>query len=176
MFKSLFAAALISACAVAQQSSAPQQETPKADLRPALAPNTDSRRFVFALDELDHGRKLNSRSFELLCREGQDSTLKAGSRLPMGQPNVTSYIDVGLNIRAHYNLRADNRLDTRIEFDMSNVATADSAKPDTVAPIIRQNRSEISATITPETPTVLDTIEDLSSGHTYQLTLTAKSR
>jgi hypothetical protein len=178
ILKCLFAVALISACAVAQQSAAPQQETPKTNPRPAPAPNTDSRRFVFVLDELDHGRKLNSRSFEVLCREGQDSALKSGSRLPLySGPTSFQYYDVGLNVRAHYNLRADNRLDTRIEFDMTNVAGETSKPSDTrEQPVIRQNRSEISATITPEAPTLLDSIEDLSSGHTYQLTVTAKAR
>ena len=181
MIKTILTALMFAATLVpAQEPAAAPQEAPKVVPRPSLAANTDSRRLFFTLDELDHGRKLNTRTFEVLCREREFSTLKAGSRVPIvqGGSNI-QYFDVGLNVRTHYLLRADNRLDLQVDFDMSNIAPQNANAPQSAepaAPVIRQTRSEVAATITPDTPTILDTIEDLATGHAYQLSVLAKAR
>ncbi|HEY0565514.1 MAG TPA: hypothetical protein VGC88_08015 [Terriglobales bacterium] len=173
--------------ALLSQQPEPQSSAPKANVvsRPALAANTDARRFFLKLEEVDHGRKLNSRTFEMLSRERESTILQAGSRVPITQsfdPGSKSqsvqYVDVGLNIRLHYLLRSDDKLDISIDFDTSSVAPRDATTPSSqlLAPVVRQTRFNVNAVIAPDVDTLLDSMEDLTTGHTYQLSVVAKSR
>ena len=168
----------VAAQQVSVQAASAGQEQPTVGLRPQLRPDKDSRRFVFTLTESDHGKRVNSRSFEMLSRERENSDMKTGSRIPVtsGNPKDFQYIDVGLNTNVEYYLRQDGKLDVTVSFEMSNVAAPTGESQVFTPPVLRQTRSNISAVITPDTPTVLDNVEDLSSGHTYELSVIAKPR
>lgn len=197
MITKLLAILLLGVAGLAQQTNSVQslasgEQKAAVRPRPSLAADTDFRRFVFTLSELDHGRKLNSRGFELLAREGDEpSSLRTGTRVPIiggttsekdkAQTGV-NYIDVGLNAMVRYNLRADGKLNLTTQVEMGTLAasaanlgqlTTDVPKS---APAIRQTRAQIATVITPDVSTVLFTIEELTSGHTFELSVVARSK
>jgi len=142
-----------------------------------LAPSSEVRRFVFTLAELDHGKQINSRTMELLAREHETVTLDQGSRIPVvtgsGQSVNWQYLDVGLKVHCEFRMRADKAMDINGNVEMSSVAAnpTSSAGPQ---PIIRQTRMNIDAAIVDNQQTTLATVEDVSSGHTYELSVIAK--
>jgi hypothetical protein len=167
------------------QTPASAPDTPKVRPRPALAPDTDSRRFVYTLSETDQGRKVNSRSFELSCREEQSCSMKTGSRVPVSLASAkeggtqVQYMDVGLSVNLRYHLRSDGKLDLQSTVEMSNLATSTSqgfVSPQSPAPIVRQTQSNIDSVVQANSNSVLGMIEDLNSGHTYELSVIAKDR
>ena len=106
---------LLACCAIAQDSApekSPSLQKPITQSYPAshfgFPEKGDTRRFLFTLNELDNGRKINTRTVEVLAREGQSNDLKTGSRIaiPNG-PTGFQYIDVGLNLHLRYALRDD---------------------------------------------------------------------
>src|SRR5579884_1204102 len=97
----------LAAAAAAQQPTTTDKQLDKRATvtAPALSANSDSRRFVFTLAETDHGKRINSRDFEVLARENRTTTLDQGSRIPVvtsadktGAVAQYQYIDVGLNL------------------------------------------------------------------------------
>lgn len=162
------------------QATSAAQEQPKVSPRPALHPDTDSRRFVFTLTEFDHDKKVNSRSFEMLSRDRENSNLNTGSRVPIVSANSKDkdiqYIDIGLVVNIEYSLRQDGRLDIAVVLNLSNIASPAGESQSFTPPIIRQTHSAINAVIVPDTPTILNHIEDPNSGHAYELSVIAKPR
>ena len=188
MITRILAIVLIGAAGLAQENQAkqPDEGTTHVERRPNLAANSDARRFLFTLSELENGRRLNSRNFEMLVREDRSSEMKTGSRVPvMGTVRAgdgsssqgLQYLDVGLNVRAQYKLREDGKLDLNSQVEMSSIATGSGSEATMrTPPVLRQERLDVSTTVAPDTPTVIDRIEDLASGHVYELSVVARAK
>jgi hypothetical protein len=177
---------LLGCCAIAQDSAPEKPPSPQKPIMQSYPASHfgfpekgDTRRFLFTLNELDNGRKINTRTVEVLAREGQSNDLKTGSRIavPNGPAGSFQYMEVGLNLHLRYALRDDKSLDLFVTLEMSSLAT--EPKPDVhsqLPPRLRQIKSEVSSIIAPDQPTVLSTVEDVDSGHLFQLVVTTKAR
>jgi hypothetical protein len=133
------------------------------------------RRFyklTYVLKEFDEGKVVNQREFVLSCSTGDRyaSRMRAGSRIPVGQPDKFSYVDLGIN------------LDTHLEDVPEGLAldvTAEVSSPTTelpansVSPAIRQMRTNALAVVAMSKPTTLFNIDDPASRHRFELEVTA---
>jgi hypothetical protein len=129
-------------------------------------------KLTYVLKELDQGKVVNQREFVLACSTGDRyaSRMRAGSRIPVGQADKFSYVDLGIN------------LDTHLEDVPEGLAldvTAEVSSPTTelpansVSPAIRQMRTNALAVVAMSKPTTLFNIDDPASRHRFELDVTA---
>lgn len=144
------------------------QEAPP---RPA-APPRHYYRLNYVLKESDDGKVVNQRTFLLTGCTGErfSSRMRAGSRFPVQEEGKTNYVDVGVNI--------DNRLEDGpdgLNMDLTAEISSPATEATTTAgaPVIRQVRTNVQATVAPAKPTVLFTIDDPASHHRFELEVTA---
>ena len=167
---SFFAGCLLVTCSLAAQQPGAATGSDK----PPVRRTAESRRFVFTLSEMDQGRRLNNRSFEMLCSEDSQCVIKSGSRVPVGTSSASvQYVDVGLNARVQFSLQEAGRVQLTSDIDMSDVASETQSN---LQPVIRQTRYQLQALVGPEGETTLGMIQDLHSGHTYEVRVAVKSR
>lgn len=139
-------------------------------------------RLTYTFTEKDGGRTVGTRRVSMIVLSGSKSTLKMGSRVPVvtgstgtdtksPETNV-QYIDVGLNIDATLEGRADD-LGLRTKVEQSGVA---DEKPTASAqdPIIRQTTLESSAALTQDKPLLLGSLDMPGTTHLQEVEVVAE--
>ncbi len=134
-------------------------------------------RLDFSVNEMEDGKKVNTRQYSMNSRSGEWTELKIGTRVPVESgPNQFQYLDVGTNIRCRLMDRADM---TNLSGDVSLNANADLsnfAMPDQqgqrVQPVIRQLHIEASTVATLGKTVVLGVVDDPNSKRQFQLEVT----
>lgn len=172
------------AAAAAQEVSkagAKVQETGKAETAVQAEPVTVYR-LDYVIHELDAGKRINERKYSLsveASRPGRKEWghVRVGRRVPVAiatgasSANATQYMDVGVNLDCALREQAgDLLLETTVE--MSSVVTGgELAVPG--APVTRQARASMVSLLLPGKPTIIGTLDDVDSTHTYQIEVTA---
>ena len=174
--------AIISTLGVGQdKDSSPSMRQEPTGAAIQRAPARDSYRLEYTITELEDGKKLNARSFAVLCEDRGNPTrgvLKVGSRIPVmtsgeaGKPAEVQYLDVGMNIDARLDLTASGDLSLQSDFEMSSVAE-DSASHSGTLPVIRQFRITSFNAVIPGKPVIIATADDVTTHRQYQIQLTA---
>ncbi|HXZ70657.1 MAG TPA: hypothetical protein VEH31_07285, partial [Streptosporangiaceae bacterium] len=156
------------------------QEAGKSDTKVEAAPIA-----VYHLDyvirELDSGKVINQRKYSLSVEGSgrrESGHVRVGRRVPVAvagtaagpNPQYT-YMDVGLNLDCNLQEQADGLLlQTMVE--MSSVVTGGELAAPGV-PVTRQARASMASLLTLGKPTVIGTLDDVDSTHTYQIEVTA---
>jgi hypothetical protein len=132
-------------------------------------------RLDFVLREMDDGKPLNQRTFTMSVsadpadtRERTWWNLRAGTRLPIRDPNGTNFVDVGVNL----DLAAkdgDNALQLEVTAEISSVATEAASN---TAPPIRQLKVKGAVFAPLGKQTLVFTAEDPASRHQFELQVT----
>src|SRR5438105_2653656 len=124
-------------------------------------------RLTYTVTDVDAGKKVGSQRFSITAINGQKTTLKQGSRVPVatgsyGHESATqqtqfTYIDVGMNFDATIDEMAKGvRLNTTV--DQSGISEEHSGTlPQD--PVIRQTTLKGSSFLTPGQPLVLGSID-----------------
>jgi hypothetical protein len=161
----------VSAPAIAQEAAPSARPEEKSAEPPEKPPVT--YRLDFAINELDNGKKINTRRYsQILVEDYQFRQLKIGSRVPVETGDAQfQYMDIGTNISTRLYPQA-NELLLDVKAEISNIA---GATEDTKSshPIVRQMVISGSMTLTPGKPLVIGSVDDPSSTHTFQLEVTA---
>lgn len=135
-----------------------------------------SYRLDFTLNEIEDGKKINSRQYAMNLNSGDQSELKIGTRVPVEvKQSEIQYLDVGTSIwcrlrdRASRDvswLGADVMLNVRAE--LSNFAIPDQ-QGQSMRPAIRQMKIDSSAIATVSKGMVIGTVDDPNSKRQFQL-------
>lgn len=132
-------------------------------------------RLDFVLREMDDGKPLNQRTFTMSVsadpadtRERTWWNLRAGTRLPVRDPNGTNFVDVGVNFDLAAK-DADNALQLEVTSDISSVATETASN---TAPPIRQLKVKGAVFAPLGKQTLVFTAEDPASRHQFELQVT----
>lgn len=151
-----------------------QELTPKgAD---AQSKGVQAYRLDFSLNELDDGKKVNTRHYTMNLMPGQPDTIKIGTRVPVAtgprntnNPLVSTqfqYIDVGTRIDGHV-FGPDAQPQLHVSSEISNV---DSAEADQLpAPLIREIRIEGTTLLVVGKPILIGSVDDPNSKRQFQL-------
>ncbi len=116
--------------------------------------------------ELDGTKVLNSRTYTLTQRSDEWGQLRVGSRIPTEK---AGYMDVGLNLDSRVQDRDDaTAFDWRL--DLSSLAAENGPNG---LPVVRQVKSNGQTLLTIGKPTVMSTVDDLSSTHKFVFEVTA---
>lgn len=128
----------------------------------------------FVLKESNEGKLINQRTFNMSVStdsaNGHERSwwnMRAGTRLPVRDPNGTNFVDVGVNFDVAAR-DADNGLQLDITTDISSVATEEAAGP----PPIRQVKVKAAVFSPVGKPTTVFTAEDPVSRHQFELEVT----
>jgi len=156
-------------------TAAPQERTERRSFETAR----DSYKLEFTLAETEGGRKVNTRTFTVMCEDlgGRTSGhLRIGSRVPVpnaatpgGGPVQFQYMDVGMKIDAFLNTTGDGSLSLSATVDVSSVAEGGAPGP----PVVRSMQFSSNTGIVPGKPAVLSTADDLGSNHRFEVQVIA---
>jgi hypothetical protein len=159
------------------ENSAPNPSAIKEEAK-SVAKSTQRQatayRFDFSIDELEDGKKLNTRKYSMNLSDysgggGQD--LKIGTRVPIrSDDGKFQYLDIGTSIRARLPPSTPATLDVTAE--MTGFASPEEAtKGD--HPLLRQMRISGSTTLILNKPMIIGSVADPNSKREFELEVTA---
>lgn len=148
-------------------------QKPKPAPKPHPAPHTVYR-LDYVIRQLRGGKVINQRRYELLAREPGESSLHVGNHVPIvtstGSGSV-QYMSVGVSINARVSeLHGSPGLNSYIQFSSTGAEAVGSGTKD---PVTKGFSADIVASIRPNVPTVLATLDDVTSNDRYQIFVTA---
>ncbi|MGA9304615.1 MAG: hypothetical protein WBW31_04335 [Candidatus Sulfotelmatobacter sp.] len=167
--KTLGAAALIVAMMAAGGTAKAAQEsnTPKGTSASEKAVNP--YRIDFSVNEMEDGKKINTRQYSMNLNAEESNEIKIGTRVPVDtntKQGEFQYIDVGTSIWCRLEERP-NGLSIAVRAEISNFAMPDQARP-----IIRQLSIKASTLAQLGKPMVVGSVDDPNSKRTFQLEVT----
>jgi hypothetical protein len=164
--------AVNAACA---QEEASSSKTPKTE------DSVAAFRVDFSFNELEDGKKLNTRHYSLDLTGGREATIKIGTRVPIvsgssgsasssdsGASVQYQYLDIGTRIWAQVIGHGD-REELHAEGEISSL---DSAGPETgprLGPVVRQIKIEGDMALVIGKPIIIGSADDPNSKREFQL-------
>jgi len=171
--KTLGAAALMVAMMVAggTANAAQESNTPKGASEAGKAVNP--YRVDFSVNELEDGKKINTRQYSMDLNTEESNEIKIGTRVPVDtntKQGEYQYIDVGTSIWSRLEERP-NGLSIAVRAEISNFAMPNQTAEQT-RPIIRQLSIKASTLAQLGKPMVVGSVDDPNSKRTFQLEVT----
>jgi len=149
----------------------PSEEQPKKAQEKAPKP-VIVYQLDFAVDELLEGKRINTRNFTMLLKEGESNKVRMGTRLPVsGRGPELKYTDVGLKFDCSLQER-DNLIVLDFKLDLNDFALPEETGRTTSQPLIRNVQAEIETAIPPDKPTVIGIFDDSANKRRYELRAT----
>jgi hypothetical protein len=127
-------------------------------------------RLDFSVNELENGKKINSRHYSIDLTAGSANQIKIGTRVPVATGGSGwQYMDVGTNIWANLREGADD-LQLEVRSDLSNLDMDSAHDHNAVsAPIVRQIQINGSTLFVTGKVIVIGTVDDPNSNREFQL-------
>ncbi len=175
---------MIAACGCARTVSAQEESKESGTSKTARAEDSvDAYRLDVSFNELEDGKKLNTRHYSIDLTGGRPEDIRIGSRVPVVSANCSSssasspsggeqyqYLDLGTHLSAQL-ISHGNEL--HVSGDISSVDT--SAGTETSArlgPVIRQIRIEGSTALALGKPIIIGSADDPNSRRQFELEVT----
>jgi hypothetical protein len=169
--------------AVAQAQEETQPSTQSESAKPAAQGNMRNAerprpvqpyRLDFTLNELEAGKKINTRHCSMNLTAGSTNEIKIGTRVPVSTGGSQfQYMDVGTNIWANLREIGDD-LQLEVRSDVSNLDMSSTRDHSTnSAPIVRQIQLNGKTLLVAGKTITVGAIDDPNSNHEFQLEVTA---
>jgi len=136
-------------------------------------------RLDFSLDELQDGKKINTRHYTSQLVAGQENDIRIGLRVPVVTGDTKGekqyqYLDIGTNIKCDSRERGDDT-ELIVDAEVSDIDNPPSGALVTpyLAPIIRQVKIEGRVLLTAGKPILIGSVDDPNSKRQFQLEVTA---
>jgi hypothetical protein len=127
-------------------------------------------RLDFAVNELQDGKKINSRQYSMDLNAHDANELKIGTRVPVEAGHEQfQYMDIGTNIWCRIGERPEG-IPLSVRAEISNFATPEGGGSS--RPIIRQFRINASTLAQLGKPIVVGSVDDPASKRQFQLEVT----
>ena len=135
----------------------------------ASSPPVNAYRLDFAVNEMEDGKKINTRQYSLNLNADDANSLKIGTRVPVeAKQGEFQYIDVGTNIWSRVKER-QNGLQLEVRGEISNFAVPDQAARSNSMPLLRQMQINASTVALLGKPMVVGSVDDPNSKRQFQL-------
>jgi hypothetical protein len=129
-------------------------------------------RLDFSVNELEDGKKINSRQYSLNLNADDSNEIKIGTRVPVESGHEQfQYMDVGTSIWCRIGERADG-VPLAVRADISNFAIPDQGTGHDSRPVVRQFKINASTLALPGKPMVVGSVDDPNSKRQFQLEVT----
>lgn len=164
----LLALAGVTVFCAAKNTFGQEAENPtKAQAADSIAPV--AYRMDYLLNELEDGKKINTRQYSMNLNLGDANAIKIGSRVPVDtKQGEFQYLDVGTNIWNRLRERGGS-LTLEVRAEVSSIATEQSG---TYHPVVRQVQINASTVVIPGKPMIVGTVDDPNSRRQFQLEVT----
>lgn len=128
-------------------------------------------RLDFSVNELEDGKKINSRQYSLNLNADDANEIKIGTRVPVESGHEQfQYLDVGTSIWCRIGERAEG-IPLTVRADISNFAIPDQGTHES-RPVVRQFKINASTLALPGKPMVVGSVDDPNSKRQFQLEVT----
>jgi hypothetical protein len=128
-------------------------------------------RLDFSVNELEDGKKINSRQYSLNLNADDANEVKIGTRVPVDSGHEQfQYLDVGTSIWCRIGERSEG-IPMAVRADISNFAIPDQGTHES-RPVIRQFKINASTLALPGKPMVVGSVDDPNSRRQFQLEVT----
>lgn len=177
MLRKILAAVLLAPFAsTAMLMNRAQAQVP-AIASPSAEKATAAYRLDFSVNEMEDGKKINSRQYSMIIKTEGSNEIKIGTRVPVDAGQDTwQYLDVGTNIWSRLeDQKGQVGLVTRA--DISNFATPEQnqlLQRDARRPLIRQLHIDASTIAVLGKPMLLGSVDDPASKRQFQLEVTVE--
>ena len=131
-------------------------------------------RLDFSVNELEDGKKVNTRQYSMNSRSGDWNEIKIGTRVPVeAKQGEFQYLDVGTNIRCRLRDQSDTANEVALDAsaELSNFAIPEQ-QGQHAQPVIRQLRIQASSVLPLGKLSVVGVADDPSSKRQFQLEVT----
>jgi 3D (Asp-Asp-Asp) domain-containing protein len=129
-------------------------------------------RLDFSVNELEDGKKINTRQYSLNLNADDANEIKIGTRVPVEAEHESfQYMDVGTSIWCIIRERADS-IPLSVRADISNFAVPDQASGHESRPIVRQFKINASTLAQVGKLMVVGSVDDPNSKRQFQLEVT----
>jgi hypothetical protein len=127
-------------------------------------------RLDFSVNEMEDGKKINSRQYSMDLNANDANELKIGTRVPIEAAHEQfQYMDIGTNIWCRIGERPEG-IPLSVRAEISNFATPEGSGSS--RPIIRQFRINASTLAQLGKPMVVGSVDDPASKRSFQLEVT----
>jgi hypothetical protein len=171
--KTVAAAALILgvlAAGLYQTARAQESATPKAPAESDKVVN--AYRLDFSVNEMEDGKKINTRQYSMNLNANDSNEIKIGSRVPVeAEHEKFQYLDIGTNIGCTLRGHDDNLL-LQVRTEISNFAVPMQTVSHEALPVIRQLKINASTVVLLGKTMVMGSVDDPSSKRQFQLEVT----
>jgi hypothetical protein len=165
------------ALTLAQDTPAPtkaQTEKPVEDK--AKSHPIEQYHLDFSINELEDGKKINSRQYSMDLNSNGSDEIKIGTRVPVatkeGESREFQYVDVGTSIYARIGQNHD-QTELTVRAESSNLATESSpGERQDLGPMIRQLKMGGTVLLPVSKPVILSSADDPNSRRQFQLEVT----
>ena len=173
--RAVSAGALIVALTLAGGVSKARAQEPSDSSKSATqepAKPLEAYRIDFSINELEDGKKINTRQYSMNLTVNQPQDIKIGTRVPVeSKQGEFQYLDVGTNISGRLVSR-NNQLELIVNADMSNFAIPEQAQGHESHPLIRQLKIGGSTLVVLGKPMVIGSADDPNSKRQFQVEVT----
>jgi len=153
--------------ASAQESGAPKTEQKAEKIQTAY-------RLDFSVNEMEDGKKINTRQYSMNSRSGDGNEIKIGTRVPVdSKEGQVQYLDVGTNIWCRLRDQTDvsglgNNVLLSVRAEITNFAIPEQ-QGQQVRPVLRQLKIEASTVGVPGKAVIVGSVDDPNSKRQFQL-------
>jgi hypothetical protein len=135
-------------------------------------PLTSAYRLDFSVNEIEDGKKINTRQYSTNLKGNDNGDIKIGTRVPAeGKNGEFEYLDVGTSIQSQMHERRD-QLELFVHAEISNFAIPDQAQSNTSHPVLRELNISASTLVLLGKPMLLGSVDDPNSKRQFQLEAT----
>jgi hypothetical protein len=135
-------------------------------------------RIDFSINEIEDGKKINSRQYSMNLNAPDGNEIKIGTRVPFEQKQGEfEYIDVGTRISCRIKDQVDqpalgNQVSLSVMAEISNFAVPEQQAQAGVRPLLRQFKISGSTVALPGKSVVVGSVDDPNSKRQFQLEVT----
>ncbi len=135
------------------------------------APAVNAYRLDFSVNEIEDGKKINTRQYSMNLNADDANEIKIGTRVPVeAKQGEFQYLDVGTNIWCRIGERA-NGLALSVRAEISNFAMPDQ-QTQMARPVLRQLSIKASTMAQLGKPMIVGSVDDPNSKRQFQLEVT----
>ena len=139
-----------------------------------IEPGQVSFKLDFLLSELEDGKKINTRSYSMIVREGEWGKIRLGDRVPVavGHGDQYQYLDVGTSLDSRAGKELDSGLPLSVTADVSSIVPEQKGES-RPAPLIRQLKYQLDAIVPLGKTTLISSADEIVGSRRLQIEVTA---
>jgi hypothetical protein len=173
MFKKTAAtAALIFALMVGGGVWKAAAQQPEAETAQKAEKPLNAYRLDFSVNEMEDGKKINTRQYSMNLNSDGSNELKIGTRVPVeSKQGEFQYIDVGTSIWSRIEER-NGAIDLSVRAEISNFANPEQTPGHDMFPLLRQLKISAGTLALLGKPMLVGSVDDPNSKRQFQLEVT----